>query len=130
LITRKYEINEDIKVSMEQRLFCCLLHAGFFLGLLSIPEDGGDIFPFNIGCLSTDCTVLYHRRQNTSTPFKNPQWILLLSLSISNIYYFLGCNAVKFESSPTRNILPPSSGWKSEPSKQPECRGLHSRIPF
>jgi hypothetical protein len=28
---------------------CCLLHAGFLLGLLHHPEDGGEIFLQNIG---------------------------------------------------------------------------------
>jgi hypothetical protein len=32
------------------------------LGLLSDPEDGGDMFLRNAGCLSTDYTALYPRR--------------------------------------------------------------------
>jgi hypothetical protein len=28
---------------------CCLLHAGFFLGLFVDPEDGGDMFPRDVG---------------------------------------------------------------------------------
>jgi hypothetical protein len=43
-----------------------LLHAGFFFGLLFYPEDVGDIFLRNVSCLSTDYTVLYPRRQNSS----------------------------------------------------------------
>jgi hypothetical protein len=39
----------------------CLLHACFLLGLLLHPEDGGDVFLWNVGWLSTDCTALYRR---------------------------------------------------------------------
>jgi hypothetical protein len=38
---------------------CYLLHAGFMLGVLFDPEDGGDIFLRNVGRLSTDYTALY-----------------------------------------------------------------------
>jgi hypothetical protein len=34
------------------------------LGLFFYPEDGGDIFTLNIGCLPTDYTALYSRRYN------------------------------------------------------------------
>jgi hypothetical protein len=33
------------------------LHAGFFLGLFSDPEDGVDMFFRNVGLLLTDCTA-------------------------------------------------------------------------
>jgi hypothetical protein len=36
--------------------------AGIFLGLFFDPEDGDDIFPRNVGWLSTDHTALFHRR--------------------------------------------------------------------
>jgi hypothetical protein len=39
-----------------------LLHAGFFLGLFLDPEDGGEVFLQNVGCLTTDHTALYPRR--------------------------------------------------------------------
>jgi hypothetical protein len=35
-----------------------LLHAGFLLGLHFYPEDGGDIYLWNIGLLSPNYTVL------------------------------------------------------------------------
>jgi hypothetical protein len=40
---------------------CCLLHAGFFLGLFFEPEYGYDIFLRNVGLFSADCTALYPR---------------------------------------------------------------------
>jgi hypothetical protein len=36
--------------------------AGFLLGLFFDPEDGGDIFLWNVGWLSMDCTALHPRR--------------------------------------------------------------------
>jgi hypothetical protein len=44
-----------------------LLHAGFLLGLLFDPEDEGDMFVRNIGCLSPRYTAVYprsHRCEN------------------------------------------------------------------
>jgi hypothetical protein len=38
---------------------CCLLHAGFLLGLFFDPEDGGNMFFQNVGRLSPDYTALY-----------------------------------------------------------------------
>jgi hypothetical protein len=32
----------------KQRFACCLLHAGFLLGLLFSPENGGDMFLRNL----------------------------------------------------------------------------------
>jgi hypothetical protein len=37
-------------------------HAGFLLGAIFKPVDGGDMFLRNIVCLSTDYTALYPRR--------------------------------------------------------------------
>jgi hypothetical protein len=45
---------------------CYLLHTGFLLGLFFDPEDGSDVFFRNVGCLSTDYTALYPRRQNST----------------------------------------------------------------
>jgi hypothetical protein len=45
-----------------RRFACCLLHAGFLLGLLFYPEDGGDMFLRNVGRLSANYTALYPRR--------------------------------------------------------------------
>jgi hypothetical protein len=44
----------------------CLLNAGFLLGSLFIPENGGDIFHRNLSWLSPDYTTLHPRRQNCS----------------------------------------------------------------
>jgi hypothetical protein len=43
-----------------------LIHAGFLLDLFFDPEDGSAILLRNVGCLSTDYTALYLRRQNSS----------------------------------------------------------------
>jgi hypothetical protein len=39
-----------------------MLQAGFILGLVFDPEDGGDIFLRNACSLSTDYTALYPRK--------------------------------------------------------------------
>jgi hypothetical protein len=44
------------------RSACYLPDAGFLLGVIFDPEDGGDIFLRNIGWLSTDYMALYPRR--------------------------------------------------------------------
>jgi hypothetical protein len=44
---------------------CCLLHAGFLLGLLFDPENRDDMFLRNVGWLSTVYTALHPRRQHT-----------------------------------------------------------------
>jgi hypothetical protein len=44
---------------------CCLLHAGYFLGLLFNLEDRREMFLRNIGSILTDYTSLYSRRYNT-----------------------------------------------------------------
>jgi hypothetical protein len=51
------------KPQKETGLACCLLHAGFLLGLFFNPEDKGDISLRNVGCFSTDYTALYPTRQ-------------------------------------------------------------------
>jgi hypothetical protein len=38
-----------------------LLHDGFLLGFLFIPEDGRNLFLRKVGWLSTDCAALYSR---------------------------------------------------------------------
>jgi hypothetical protein len=45
---------------------CCLLCAGFLLGLLSDPEDGGDMFLQKLADFHQTTKILYPRRQ---TPF-------------------------------------------------------------
>jgi hypothetical protein len=51
---------------------CCLLHAGFLLGLLFNSEDRGDMFHWNVHWLTTDYTVLYP--SNLSYPLlREPQ---------------------------------------------------------
>jgi hypothetical protein len=42
-------------------------YSGFLLMLFFDPEDGGDIFLLNVGWLSTDYTVLYPTRYNSSS---------------------------------------------------------------
>jgi hypothetical protein len=49
-----------------QSAVCCLLHVDFLLGLLFNPEDVGDMFLRNVGCLSPDYTALYPKRQKSS----------------------------------------------------------------
>jgi hypothetical protein len=39
-------------------LACCLFYAGFLLGLLINPEDGGDMFLRNVSLLSAYNTTL------------------------------------------------------------------------
>jgi hypothetical protein len=43
-------------------LLCYVSHVGSFSGLLSVPEEEGDMFLQNVGWLSTDCMALYLRR--------------------------------------------------------------------
>jgi hypothetical protein len=53
----------------ESPCFASLLatfHADTLLGLLFSPEDGGDMFLWKVGRLSTDYTALYPRRQSSS----------------------------------------------------------------
>jgi hypothetical protein len=45
---------------------CCLIHAGFLLGLILDPEDGSHILPRNFGRLSPDYTALCSRRWSSS----------------------------------------------------------------
>jgi hypothetical protein len=53
-------------VSKKQNPAFCLLHAGFLLGLLLNPEDGGEIFFRNFGRLSTEYMMIYLEKYNTS----------------------------------------------------------------
>jgi hypothetical protein len=43
--------------------FCYLIHAGFLLGLIFAPEDGGYMFLRNISWLSTDYVALYYKNK-------------------------------------------------------------------
>jgi hypothetical protein len=45
---------------------CYLPHARFLLDSFLHPEDGGDMFLRNVGCLSADYTAFYPRRKNSS----------------------------------------------------------------
>jgi hypothetical protein len=83
------------------RLATCF-HAGFLLGLFSDPEDGGDMFLRNVGCLSTDYTALYPRRKNSSNLdmvrssmedfFLSPHFSLLLLFADNlTVIVFLNC---------------------------------------
>jgi hypothetical protein len=67
-----------IAVVMNSSLFwsavCYLLHAGFLLGLYFDPENGGNMFLRNVGCLSTDCTALYPRRQIVRGYYNSDIW--------------------------------------------------------
>jgi hypothetical protein len=42
-------MEEDVASIFIYSSACCLLHAGFLLGLLYNTEDGGDVFLRNIG---------------------------------------------------------------------------------
>jgi hypothetical protein len=46
-------------VAWEQVLLATYSQAGFLLSLFFDPEEGGDIFPRNVGWFSTDYTALY-----------------------------------------------------------------------
>jgi hypothetical protein len=68
---------------------CCLLHAGFSLGLLFDPEDGGDMFVRNVDWHSLNYTALYPTRLNNlklNLPdilqFSVPIWNLTEILSV------------------------------------------------
>jgi hypothetical protein len=43
------EEKDKHKTSLKYSFSCWLLHAGFLLGLLFNPEDGGDMFLRNVG---------------------------------------------------------------------------------
>jgi hypothetical protein len=58
--------SSELKDKSKKSHVCYLLYLGFLLGLFFDPEDGGDIFFRNIGSLSTDYTMLYLRRYNSS----------------------------------------------------------------
>jgi hypothetical protein len=47
-------------------MFATCFHAGFLLGLLVDPDDGGDVFLRNVGWLSTGYIAFYPRRHNSS----------------------------------------------------------------
>jgi hypothetical protein len=74
---------------------CCLLLAGFLLGLLLNSEDTGDMFLRNVSWFSPDSKALYLRRQNWLSllewklPYFEIRWISLA------LHYF----HVKFTSS-------------------------------
>jgi hypothetical protein len=58
---------KSIDVSEEHvALLATCFHAGFLLGLFFEPENGGDMFLWNVSWLLRDYTALYHRRQNSS----------------------------------------------------------------
>jgi hypothetical protein len=62
------------------------LHGGFLRALLSNPEDGGNTFFQNVGCLSTDYTTLYPRWSVVSEPpLREPQ-----TLFLNKYLYLLG----------------------------------------
>jgi hypothetical protein len=50
---------------------CCLFHGVFVLGLHFTPEDGGDMFLWNVSWLSVDYMALYCRRYK----FAKPYWV-------------------------------------------------------
>jgi hypothetical protein len=49
------------------RSACCLLCTGFLLGLLSDPEDGGDMFLQKMADFHQTTKILYPRRQTPSS---------------------------------------------------------------
>jgi hypothetical protein len=56
---------------------CSLLHAGFLLGLLIDPEDGGDIFLRNIDFPLPDYMALYSRREHCKNLKSNKELSVL-----------------------------------------------------
>jgi hypothetical protein len=50
------------RINHERNKFPACFHAGFLLGLFFNPEDGGDMFLWNVNWLSVDCMALYPRR--------------------------------------------------------------------
>jgi hypothetical protein len=70
---------------------CYLLYADFLPGLLFTPEDGSDMFLWNIGLLSMDCMTLYLRRQTSSSLkyLKLLEACLSYRMKIKYIFYLL-----------------------------------------
>jgi hypothetical protein len=64
-------------------LLATWFHAGFLRRLFFDPEDDGNMFLRSVGWLSTACTVLYHRRHNSS---ETVRW----RSCHSALYYLLG----------------------------------------
>jgi hypothetical protein len=46
-------------VQLQRGTACCLFHAAFLHGSFFDPEDGGEMFIWNVGLLPTDYTALY-----------------------------------------------------------------------
>jgi hypothetical protein len=82
---------QDRRVS-QASFSCCMSHAGFLSDLVFNPEDGGDMFLRKVGWLSTDKTVFYLRRQNSSQAMlSEPQMIhIFTSLDLPSLScYFI-----------------------------------------
>jgi hypothetical protein len=67
----KFEYNsrrKSVNYTVSNTFDCSLLHAVYLLSLHFDPEDGGNMFFWNIRWLSPDYTALYPRRYNFSQP--------------------------------------------------------------
>lgn len=68
-----------LSLGPEDFLLTTCFNAGFLLCIFFGPENGGDIFIWNVGWISEVYTVLYPRRLNCHNPccesLNNPAWL-------------------------------------------------------
>jgi hypothetical protein len=78
-------VSEEHITSIFRAAACCLLHAGFLLGLLFNPEDEGDMFLRNVGSLSMDYRML-HQFSSVRCSYKYVHVYILQLFSANNNY--------------------------------------------
>jgi hypothetical protein len=72
------------------------LRAGLLLGLFFDPEDEGNIFLRNVGLLSTDYTISYSRRWNsTNTKFVFPRYYVMRPIFVTVASRYASVNSTK-----------------------------------